>query len=142
MVSVVATRQNRSEGSNIKKRRAVRSAWSSERFAPARGEKQTQQGIRDATFAGQTVSPDQVANGTMATLPTRAQPDQGVGQHVGYCKSHWRKDGVFAQRSQSRNPLQHGNGTGEGQGATRHSGVSTDHNRRCSCINLAPLSLH
>ena len=72
------------------------------------------QGIREATFAGQTASPDQVANRTMATLPTRAQPDQGVGQHVGHCKSHWRKDGVVAQRSQSRGPLHHGSGTGEG----------------------------
>ena len=79
----------------------------------------------------------------MATLRTRAQPDQCVGHHVGCCKSHWRKDGVFAQRSQSRGLLQHGNGTGERQGArARHSGISTDHSRRCSCINLAQLSLH
>ena len=48
----------------------------------------------------------------MATLPTRAQPDQGVGQLVGHCKSHRREGGVFAQRSPSRGPLQHGNGTG------------------------------
>ena len=163
VVSVVATRQKRSEGSNIKKRRAVRSAWAffireqsagkkadfwelrdkyrdilheeyqrlqarGSLVAPARGEKRKHRAF---------VTPRLLArNGIMATLPSRAQPDQGVGQHVGHCKSRWRKDGVFAQRSQSRGPRQHGNGTGEGQG------VLTDHCRRCSCINLAPLSLH
>ena len=39
------------------------------------------QGIRDATHADHKASNDQVANGTMATKSTRAQPDQGVGHH-------------------------------------------------------------
>ena len=107
VVSVVATRQERSEGSYIKKRRAVRSAWATFTSEQSAGKKADfrelsdkyrnsshadrtcprretgTQGMRYATFAGQTASPEQVANGTMATLPTRAQPDLGVGQHVG-----------------------------------------------------------
>ena len=159
VISVVATRQKRSEGSNIKKRRAVRSAWatfiseesaekkadfrelsdkrniSHEEYqrlqargslvAPSRGEKR-----KHRAFVTPRLRARQQAQTKLRTEQWRhSQHERSqtrvFGQHVGYCKSHWRKD-VSLPREASREARFY-----------MAMGVLTGHSRRCSCINLA-----